>query len=1004
MGGGGGGGKEGTTGTLMGDTQPRPLPKRGVEPRGYRPTARVRTMPTRMSPTDATALRSPRALNLAVAAVVASLLAGCGGGGSEPAGRPPAGARPTLEVEDTAPTTRTAATRPALAATRPAGNPSLVTATRPAEADVAEGAIDDLPETDVRVEDTEDDAPATRPAVAEARRASEPRVADVVAIESPTEADAALAEEFAGLAAGTLRAVSEGGADAASVRQAEALMTAAARLDPDNARLARQLVELRLQVGGAASALEALDFYRRLRPDDRLAQLRYVDLSADALESADLKLSYLTRVAESGRVPDEVRSHAATLAALLLRERLEDAEADAMVRRAAELDPYNPQALRMDYERLLATGADRPARVGALARALRANVAQPATLEALAGELGAVGLVDEAGEFLEAALRAYAAAGVAPPAGLASDRAALLIVNNRPEQAMRTLPPEPPQPPAARSDWVLLQGLARRMLGAGPDQLATLVEPLDAALLGIMEPVDGQAPDLFDAASFAARVRELPDVRDKLAAALAVVDRAWFDLYVLGQPTDAGYLDAAERVLESAGASGASTMARLRGWQAWRQGDAELARERLSSVAGDDPFARLGLLLVRREAGEEVAGEALALLREYPTGVTGATTAEAFSREGLMIGDPAEAAAVAAALEADFPRRLLRLLEPGQARQFYTISAEPLKVSHQPGEPILATLAIRNGGPDPITIGPGGLVGPQVRLDATVGGMIESQPIPASNYVPLSGRTRLERGERLEQEVRVDGPQLAALLAGQPQLQLKVTPSAVTNPIARPVPNPQDPDGAPVVGYGVGPAGQAVEFGRIAARTALPLDLADPGLAQQREARLSDLRDAQDPLRRLRAAQATATELRLVLREIAALRESGAGADRVQPWQQLGGRLRDTLRRAAVSSELGGDSAATGAYLRYVAASVAPTEDRLPLLRPLLNAGGIGPRMLGVLAVSNLVADREAAIAAVAPLGESDPDPTVRRYAAAVAEYLRSRPAEAPADDGTAVE
>ena len=281
---------------------------------------------------------------VAVVAVGVLLSGGCGGdGATEPRQAPPR-SQPR-QVPELPPATREAPGE--LPATRPDTRPAtrLVPlepepATQPSE---QEPATQPTTEPATQLATQPATAPATTPTEEPAER--EPRL---LLVEEPTPDRAALAEILAARALELARA-----GDLASLAQATALAEAAVRMSPENERLARQLVDVQMRTGDLPGALEGLEHYRRLRSDDVLAQIRYVDITAAQMESADEKLDYLIRVAQTEQVPPEVRSHAAAIGSLLLREALDEQGADVWLGEAVALDPYSPQALQMDYERLV---------------------------------------------------------------------------------------------------------------------------------------------------------------------------------------------------------------------------------------------------------------------------------------------------------------------------------------------------------------------------------------------------------------------------------------------------------------------------------------------------------------------------------------------------------------------------------------------------------------------------------------------------------------------------
>lgn len=883
----------------------------------------------------------------------------------------------------------------------------LIGSTRPAEVD---------PEADTPIE-----PPTTQPASQPATQASTQagdvddrpvHVNELANLPASTTPDAqALADILGGMVD---RMLAQPQLPSMLARQADAMLTAAVRLDPTDSRLARQLVEVRLNSADAQSTLDALDHYRVLEPDDRVAQLQYVDLSADLLESADLRLAYFERLSGASAVPTEVRAHAALLAAILQSERLEDEQADAMLSRAVELDPYNPQIMTLNLQRTLSRDSTRAQRVGAMALLLRANPAQPALLAQLAAELGSAGLVDEASRMFRAAELGYAAFRSPPPISLLTTRAATLLVTNRAGEASRVVFSQraPSQDEITEligaADLNVLAATAAEQMNIDT-RLPIHVGSINFALTALLR--DVQLPDasewtdenwaahpLPDPTVLAEQLLEAP-VPARMSAVHAMTSRAWLDLFHGERATDPRLLDAITRLSPE----GSTVPARLSGWQAWRGGDVETARERLSAVSDRDALAELGLLLMRRGEGEDVTGEARALLNRVPFGVVGATIATAFRGEGVFLDAGDDADEIRSAL-AQLPERLLEVMVPERTRQFYAISAAPLQVRHTYGEPLLARVVIRNTGSDVITIGPGGLLQPTVRLDADVRGL-ERVQIPAAAHATIGGQTRLEPNSRIEQIVRLDGPRLRAELESKPQFTLTVFAEVVTNPITVQV---QREDGTPGAAAAIGAAGQSLPFTRVIDRIGLPIDRSNEQIAAAINARLGELRDA-EPLRRMRAAQEAVTQLRMIANLV---EESRATPKVASEWQAIGGQIYEAMRVAANVARPEGTDVAANAWMRYTVAEVMAEPERRAILRPLLTATSFESRLIGLLGYSRLLVDAPDVREVLERFGEADPDPTVRRFALSQLAFVEAvaaqqeaaaatQPATQPTNGGT---
>ncbi|MEL7237329.1 MAG: hypothetical protein AAGK78_00590, partial [Planctomycetota bacterium] len=715
---------------------------------------------------------------------------------------------------------------------------------------------------------------------------------------------------------------------------------------------------------------------------------------------------YYEQVTENEALSDEVRAHAAMLAVPLLEDRLDGEAARAMALRAAELDPYNIPALQQAHAILIAGEASRAERVESLAKMLRANPVQPALMAAIADELAAAGLADQALRLSRTSLQTYASLGVAQPTELLTQYGALLLLTDRPDQALSELQATRELADVVSVDQLYLTALSADRLGDTQSievierHYRWLIRLAESQLIEGVEPPEepsplggGEAdlplPDLVrlsTAAQEQAATREPGDLPlDQLLG-----DYALLQLLLLEQAAQPEVLEAIDRV----SAEGAPIPPRLAGLQAWRDGDVRTAREKLSAVSAGDPLAAVFDMLVRREGGEDVAAEAQDLLGEYPAGLMGATIAHFFRDEGVIVRPVAQANAVRDALDI-FPQRLLGLLDPGRVKDFYSVTTSPRSVRHTFGEPLIADVTIRNTSGEVLTVGPGGTLDPVVRADAKLAGFANER-VPNTGTARIYDVTRLEPGERAETTIRVDGPELTAFFASNPHLPVAMFSDLATNPIVVPIP---DEDGVMQAGFGIGPAGQTAAFRRVMERVGEPLSLDDEDIALKMQAQLSNLRDGQ-PLQRVRAAQLTAAQINWLLRHIQNLEDRGnVEPEEIDAWKTQGVRMQQQLVRAGNTVRPGGENASADAIVRFLAATVAVTDDRVPMIEPLLQSPDWRQRAAGVLAATTVIGDAETSTRLITPL-INDEDATVARLAESTVQAMRliqSRNAEAEA-------
>src|SRR5258706_2992700 len=175
------------------------------------------------------------------------------------------------------------------------------------------------------------------------------------AADDTSDSGPALAFRLTELAQRILRG--EAAPSSPAMRQAEALLIAATRLDPKEPRYWRLLADSQIDLHDNAGALETLGTLRKLIPEDQVAQLEYIDLIVDRMQTADQKLDYLRGLLAVDVIAPEIRSAVAWRCAVLLNEKRKAADADAMVKQALTLNPLNWQALYYQYQQATANGS-----------------------------------------------------------------------------------------------------------------------------------------------------------------------------------------------------------------------------------------------------------------------------------------------------------------------------------------------------------------------------------------------------------------------------------------------------------------------------------------------------------------------------------------------------------------------------------------------------------------------------------------------------------------------
>lgn len=845
----------------------------------------------------------------------------------------------------------------------------------------------------------EQPAPATAP---QAGDSVAPQAGDSVApptaaatqqapVEVPADelaARAALGERFAQIARFTL---SQPQIVPALIHQNAALVEAAARENPKELRFLRLLIESRLRnsdtEAGRQSLREALLQYLTVlaaeRQTDVVAQIRLVDLNERDLQSAQKRIDYLqTIVGATGGVGSEVRSHAAAMLARVYAERGQDDDANAAIDDAIKLNPLNLEALRAKYERQGANASDAQ-RLAMLLGILRSNPSQPEVMAQIAHELSDNGILDQALRWFQASfdLSGRMGRGLNMPDFV--DYTATLLVSGQPRDAYPAAEKILASDPGNGDAALIRLAAQRRLLAAdqlpAADEAATsmLLKRLDDLHAAISQAQPSPTTQPLDVVNEyilgdAQKVKEAGDspLASQYIGALARL--AWFQIYYRQAPDTANKAIEALRLLIP---EGETIVTRLEGWSFLRKGDLETARNKLSAVAERDPLSKLGLLLIaEKEAGKVVrppqaaeqidpanpgAVEAspineqlLQLAGQNAAGITGVVLADELLARGLKFTPGANADAVLAELNR-FPKDFLNIIA-AHPDQFYKLTAEPLNVSHEFGQPVLARVSIQNISDHDFTLGDDGAIRPDLWFDAKLIGLVQ-QAVPGVAYDRMSQQVVLKaKTGVVSQVVRLDDGQLAQLMMSQPVIALPMQFSVFTNPV--PV---QGGVAAP------GPGGYRVQFTRVMERSGAPI-----GNAQALQALIAPLGQG-SPEQRMRTVDHVMALIRLFSSDPKAPPEM----------KQAAGQLFEALNRAAAMND---QSATAHAWLMYNLALISSEQTREAQMIGLLRSSAWDSRILGLRLLQALPAERQKALAT--KFAAADPDPLVRQYAASVVE------------------
>jgi hypothetical protein len=788
-------------------------------------------------------------------------------------------------------------------------------------------------------------------------------------------ANAPLAERFAQMASLNL-ATHE--VDEVSLRESSALLEAAARLNPAEPRFQRLLVEAKLRLRDPDGAIQALRSYLNAlgRNSDRQAEIQLLDLYASQMQKAEDQLAFYQDKANLQGLAAEVRSHAATKAAQLLRDRGDDAAANQMLDQALRTNALNIDALWMHYDRAVDSGGAYE-RVAALVALLRANPTNPDVMARLAAELADAGLPAESLTWYgnSFALANRAGRSLDPVAFIDSTAEAFLAGQIR--QADSAVSQVLQSDPGNVDAWYVKLLCARSQQDKeGFDKAlesarAAMLERLYAVHRAMNNGAD--PPGTQPTGELSTRLPRLDEDVQKLkqpgtppelkqAYEQALTDLSWLELYFAEKPNDAAPLIQA---LSSLLPPDNVTIPRLEGWSFLLNKKPDEAKVKLSAVADRDPLAKMGLLRLEWSEAENdpdvkdrIRSQARELVNKNASGLLGAVLFDGLREQGGAVIAANNAEAIKEVLTR-FPKAWLDIIDKPQ--QFYTVMIEPLKVSHGFDEPMLAVLTIKNMSDSfDLTIGPNGVIRPDLWFDAIVL-VPQKQQIPGAGYDRIAKAVLLRPGQSTNQIVRLDQGRLSELINQVPRLPVQLQYSVVINP----APGPQAGMVVP------GPAGLRVQVRTIVERAATPVTR--PNLMRDLANAASD-GEADVKLR-------TLSQITALVREVSQPQAPQQTKDMARP-------LMDIVDQGTRDASPG-----VRAWANFLWGALQPPEKQLDSLKKLAASDSWIQQMLVLSAAPDVPRDMGKEIDAML-LDASDP--LVKKYAQAVAEELKRPPATRP--------
>jgi tetratricopeptide (TPR) repeat protein len=644
--------------------------------------------------------------------------------------------------------------------------------------------------------------PASQPTTQAVTATSMPAIADepLPTDEKIIESDDQLAERIAGIAEMEFAVkVTNSNAWPFIWKHQAALFQACNRLSPKAARFPRlesdayaQLHDTKGEIDSLGAAIAAQQLHDT-QPDEFVWD-RDLDLHLEGYQTAPEKIKYLRCIIGSTTVPANVRAHAGYQLASVCILRGDEDSANAALKEALVNCPSSVECLKLRYKLLPAT-ATRFERCTQLLDLLKANPMLSQYSAELADLVASSGLVQESLPWYYLAISTLHLHGNAATHSMLNYAAELYIADQMPEafnidKALLKIDPTNTQ---AHFLQVLItrkmtdkDAAADALQQAGNAMNNRIIEamnaaaPKDAANRPTTRPINDPTPlSLPDLTAGAAQVNaSSPAVKNQFAEALS--DMAMLQGYFARQPEMATKLiDALKTVVPDS----SPELARLTGWLDLLAKKPDEAKAQFVSVAEKDPLAELGMVQVMmgspyphdHQLAESMGRQ---LIQQNASGLLGAILWEPLHSDRVKLIPDQQAVAMQKPL-GDYPKTLMSAVE--QPQSLYSLHVEPVAVGSYTGEPLLAAVTIDNLTSNDLTIGPDGVLKPELlfKVEAQIG----AKPPSFDAFDNIAGPTVLPSHSQFSQIVRIDQTQLLAFMNTQSDFAFQISGVLTTNEV-----------------------------------------------------------------------------------------------------------------------------------------------------------------------------------------------------------------------------
>lgn len=566
---------------------------------------------------------------------------------------------------------------------------------------------------------------------------------------------------------------------AADYRIVAELLGIAAETDPDDQDILRLQIEAWTAAGDADRVEQLQRVLAAADPRDTVNLLAVVSARISKLQSVEERLAAYEKLLgpEGDRLDASIRSRLAMDAALLSRERGDEAAFVRLLARSSALDSTNKDAATLALAYFAERVPDAAGRLELLINVLKADPFDPDVHAAIAQELGSAGAILGASRFyvMLYALRTARGQELSP-----QEQAEAMVSSWNINGAMPMVTSMNADVENRREQ---LRARKARLDAAGQllEQVADPSEarvPIPTERVRVVASAATGDPELIGyavteaAESFRRAIEAITDPTkrpERMTEAEAVemtrslrTEQVWLSLWA-----GRGHEGAAEAIaaLRDDPDSDPLVIRRLEAWQRMRSGELDAAAGALAELGKDDPLATMGLGVLAELRGQpEAAVKVYQLLANTLAG----SIAGAYCRTRYMdlMGEPPALSAEAHRLQKlvdEVPPTLEAMI--ADPRRFMDLKIEPLSTEMGLTDKVALRFTLQNTSPYALAVGPEKPINTRFILAPVVDLGLQRMRVPnLHEIVYLNRRLRLLPGERFEAVVWADSGLLGGLL------------------------------------------------------------------------------------------------------------------------------------------------------------------------------------------------------------------------------------------------